>query len=355
MIQSQEPSTRRRRLIVVGAAVAVLATAGVVVALLRSAPDLPRYDAHPVRAAPAAPQPVDIVIGEELFTTDGRRITLPTGAVLADRVPAGWIVRTYRGVDGGGLWLIAGDTVRELVADAADAADAVVAPDGRSVAFRQGNWITVAAVTGDGLAVRHRTRVDGTDLAQGRRGVILHGWVGDTLLLSHVNPSHAADDGDGLWDPATGDYDGTPQPFAALHGSDHVLLGTVQRDGRACLVAVRGSASKPTLGPPACGIDVMAHFEHAVSPDGRYVLGLGSGAGAPMRLYDVARGVPVADLPARQAEPVWLTADTVLTRAGDGQALLRVSTADPGHPVRIPLPEPAAGRWSLVARHGVPV
>src|SRR5204863_3247767 len=110
------------------------------------------HDPTPVTTSNAPAPGVDILIDTTLWTADGVQIALPGSGMIrrVDRVPAGWIV--WRGGKAEAeLWLVTTTSARTLVNGVQEYA---ATPDGRLVAFRQQDWVTVARLEGSTLTVQ---------------------------------------------------------------------------------------------------------------------------------------------------------------------------------------------------------
>ncbi|PZF97197.1 hypothetical protein [Micromonospora deserti] len=226
----------------------------------------------PSAAVPVAPDlgagraEVDLLLGDVLATSDGRRLTLAGvgPAERAQRLPegGGWLVSGAPTAAGRSLWLVLPDgSVSVLLAGAEEIA---LTPDGRQVAWREGAELVAAGIVGTQLVATVRTPAPAAAAPAG--------FVGDAVLvrLDPDRPGHA------LWRPAAGPLEtGTDQASLHLYGTrqDGLLVGQVSAGTprRACLALLdpaRGLAQVRT----GCGPALSADGYGAVSLDGRWLL-----------------------------------------------------------------------------------
>jgi hypothetical protein len=291
----------------------------------------------PAGLFPADGPGLDIVAGDELWTSAGERMRL-TGAGEVRwvyRVPAGWVyggdqqVRLLR-PDGGSVQLAEVDSGPALssVPQAAQqrqakrSDDAVakepaalprwaLSPDGKRIVFAAGQKLSVGTISAGGLAVQQTT------FAAGAVPVL---FFGDSVVLTTA----AADQYDIWW---------TDRQYTAARGSviSHVygpygksLLGLAPDPvdaGRDCLVLIAPTAGG--LSPQssrACGLGLASGG--LVSPDGRWIAQQDKD---DIRLFDVAAAMrgstrtgtcPVS----AGAVPVWESPSTLVV-VDSGQAV----------------------------------
>jgi len=335
---------------------------------------------------------LDVRVGNQLWTADGRRLSLPgAGSVTwVYRVPTGWV---YGGSTG---------TLRMLLSDGAPADvdvpvdTAVVSTDGQRIAWSSGpvgtRVLQIADLTGSGVdTVAH------TSLAAAAEPVAI---VGSSVLVG-------LSDGIGyrVWNPPDGYTADSPLRLAGVYGDggDGSLLGLDDTTGGGIVVPptaspvaadqgvevgkglgmgsvaeanppapsatlVRsGLPGKESSGPclvrypmaggrfvrkslmEACGLGLADGIaEGSASPDGRWLVAEAS-SGVTFVSLDSASKPLIRVCPVRgRGAPVWEDADTVLVDSDDG--LVRCGVDGSRQVISIDgLP---AGGWSLVPAMG---
>ncbi|MFF5070038.1 hypothetical protein ACFY2R_02210 [Micromonospora olivasterospora] len=245
------------------------------------APDpVPAPSAGPSR--PVVQSAVDLVVGDVLTTTRNQQIAL-TGISPVDRAQrvreeGGWLVVGSPGAAGRTLVSVGPDgTTQRLLAGAQAVA---LAADGRQVAWRDGDQLFVAGVTGGKLIAVTGTPAPGA--------AVPAGFVGDAVLvrLDPAGPGYA------LWRPYTGRVTtGGGRDVLAVHGT--------LPDGRAVGLVSAGTPRRPCLAlldprdlaatRTACGPALDADGPGAVSADGRWLLANGrAGSSATALLVDLS-------------------------------------------------------------------
>jgi hypothetical protein len=294
---------------------------------------------------------LDLRVGNQLWTPDGRRLDLPgAGSVTwAYRVPAGWV---YGGTAG---------TLRMLFTDGATAgpdraADAaVVSADGQRIAWSTpgigATTLTVGQLTTDGLEPVAYTRfsdqaqpvaIVGRDVMVGRSG-----GAGQADSYDVWDPSATAftpnwgiklasvygDAGDGrllgLAETAKGAEVGTGQP------KDAAMAGVPAPDGSPAALApmraangpclIRYPAAEPKLLKLAgadsvdCGLDLSPGIrEGSASPDGQWLVAMAT-VGVMFVSLNGAAPAAIRICPIRgRSAPVWEDSRAVLVKTDDG-------------------------------------
>ncbi|MDH6463683.1 hypothetical protein M2302_003878 [Micromonospora sp. A200] len=221
--------------------------------------------AWPVAPAPPAPRAggdVELIVGGALVTAEGKRYDLGIGPVeRAQRLPehGGWLVVGAPTPAGRTLWVVpSGDAPQVLLAGA----EAVVpSPDGRQVAWRDGDGLFAA-----GLVANRLLATAGTTAAHGATPVR---FVGDRVLVRTRTGGHL------LWRPAAGPLPDGDRRVLDVYGAlpDGRPVGRVPADGnpgRSCLAVLDPADLAPTA--TGCAAPLTGDGLGAVSPDGRWLL-----------------------------------------------------------------------------------
>jgi hypothetical protein len=210
---------------------------------------------------------LDLRVGNEVWTPDGRRLSMPvSGAVsFAYRVPTGWVY---------------GDTAGELrlLTSTGTAIDTrltvsslVVAQDGRQIAWSMGSadsrTVMVAELASDGVRKTAITPISDT--------VEPVTFVGSDLVLGRRDDSGQVAAYD-VWDPTAGSFNPTwGTRIATVYGATGTgtLVGLTSEGP--CLtyyhVAVKARLSRTGYG--TCDGDLVPGSTHgSTSPDGRWVV-----------------------------------------------------------------------------------
>jgi hypothetical protein len=286
------------------------------------------------------PPPVDVVVGQELWTADGRRLSLGWSRSVDSvyRVPAGWLVLIQSAEDRSqSLFLLTDDGDHHALLPRAGGL--AISDDGRRFAWRAGDELIVGRLKGREIVPFARTAGVGDFWPQ---ALLDHAVL---LALPGGDGPNAYD----LWFPARGPFHPTPRTGLQILGStrdSRRLVGWVPSDADPCL-ALFDPASL-ALTNRACGLGAIPWAGTPVSPDGRWLLvslyatsdnpPAKSGTGNPTALVDLTT---VFDAPAVVAtwpdEPdqfvrldrcVWSDNRTVYCSGGAG--LARLSLDRPG-------------------------
>ncbi|MFC6015103.1 hypothetical protein ACFP2T_02685 [Plantactinospora solaniradicis] len=277
---------------------------------------------------------LDIRSGDQLWTTDGRRLSLTgVGEVTrVYRVPAGWVyagagkVRFLR-PDGSSLSL-SGEDDRW-----------VLSADGTRFAFQIDTTVYIAEVTTAGMAVVGDVPVpaDSWPVALTADRVVIsdgqHGY-GFVNLARPAAPARNAD--------VTAVY--------GPGGTDLVGLVREENGTRHCLARLAPDSGKllpVRVGSCALGLGGTAS-DGGLTPDGRW---LAERRTADVALIDVGRalagGTELISCPVTSAvTPVWADDHTVVT--GDEGRVVRCRTD--GTEEEVPLPDGVQESWQLVPR-----
>ncbi|GIH12538.1 hypothetical protein [Rugosimonospora africana] len=301
-----------------------------------------------VRAASTYPAiKLDLRVGNELWTTDGRRLRLPgVGAVTwVDRVPAGWV---YGGT-GGSLRLLAPDGTEVgswLPADAA-----TVSPDGEEVA-------SVSDANGSRVLVIGRLGAAGVDLVAettiADRAVPV-AFVGPSVVLGRADSTGRISAYD-FWDPPAAYRPSWNDRIADVYGATGSrLVGLVSQapgstDGCVSYLDLdRRTGLRPAhIG--ACGLGLPAAAAQAApSPSGRW---LANRTGIGIAFIDLDSpdpSRPSASCVVRgRSAPVWEDDSAVLVATDTG--LVRCGPDGQNHEIMVSgLP---AGDWDVVPALG---
>jgi hypothetical protein len=277
--------------------------------------------------------PVDVLVGEQIRTPDGRSIPLTE---LPDvrkvyAVGDGWLVETQDFITKvTGLWWVGQDgTPKQLHTGGLAYA---VSPDGTTVAWAIGDLIQMADVVDGRLISREQT--------VGRRNMVPYAIAGEAVLLRDAT---TGDNGTlahfDLWFPARGGYVPGPKPKHDVWGigvapdGTHLLamaaLGERRIDGREyCLALLDFDTLEPTRS--VCGLQLFRETDAYVSPDGQNAFLDGAGGGLVLvdlsTVFDTKAamaGMWEADGPV-----VWLDADTAVA-TGRSDSVTRISVNDP--------------------------
>ncbi|MEE6311416.1 hypothetical protein V1634_31780 [Plantactinospora veratri] len=278
---------------------------------------------------------LDIRSGDQLWTTDGRRLSLAgVGEVTrVYRVPGGWVYAGARQVrflrpDGTSVALSGEDDRWTLSAD------------GDRLAFQLDTTLYIARVGPTGLALMDHVEVPA--------GVWPVAVTADRVVVSDGPRGYGFVD---LAHPArrpTRDADVTAVYGVRADG----LVGLVREESgnRRCLasLALTGGRLQPVRSG-GCGLGLRAEApDGGLAPGGRW---LAERRGAEVVLIDIDRvldgGSTVVACPAAgDVPPVWADDRTVVT--GDDKQVVRCRTD--GTEEIVPLPDGVSERWQLVPR-----
>lgn len=290
---------------------------------------------------------LDLRVGNQLWTTDGRRLPLPgVGDVTwVDRVPAGWV---YGGT-GGTLRLLAPDGTEVgswLPADAA-----TVSPNGEEVA-------SVSEASGSRILILGRLGVAGVDPVA-KTTIADHAvpvaFVGASVVLGRAD-STGRISAYGFWNPPGAVSPTWNDRIADVYGATGSrLMGLVSQapgstDGCVSYFDLDGAAGLRTARVGACGFGLPAGEPQAArSPSGRW---LADQTGAGLAFIDLTSpdpSRPSAFCAVRgRAAPVWEDDSAVLVATDGGLVRCR---ADGENRTIMVTGLPAAG-WDVVPALG---
>ncbi|GAA1638982.1 hypothetical protein ACFQY4_43240 [Catellatospora bangladeshensis] len=302
-------------------------------------------------ALPTMALPLDLLVGGQLWTSDGKRIQLQQqGEVDAiARVPDGWVYSD--------------DTAVRLLPSSADKpvtlsgrASWTVSQDGVRVAVNDHGTLTVSKLSGAGKG----TQVASSPVPEAAVPV---GFFGDRVVLSSAS-------GYDYWSAGTARYSETWNAelravFGTAGGS--AAVGVVEgTDKRLCLVDVTAIKTGLKIGA-RMGCSELINMEMirrgaALSPDGR-LLAIITPVGVQMidlqRARDTAAGDPqqkVKELQVAANCPVetvvalvWSDNQTALAQIG-GDAILACRTD--GAKLQVTMPEDVTPGWMLIPAFG---
>lgn len=302
----------------------------------------------PARPPGGVALPVDVVVPAGLRTATGELVDL--GAVgpvaQASRTPGGWLVVGTHPAGGSTLWYVpnAGPPAPLLAGPVAVA----VAPDGRRVAWRDGDQLLVAPVDGGRLGPVRRTGAPDR--------VVPTGFAGAAVLVRGPDPDQRYD----LWWPERGGYRWSGRdPAVTVYGAlpdGRTVVGQLPAadGGRPCLGLLDAARELATT-RVTCALPLAPGGRGTISPDGRWLVAngvfahwFGDTAGAGNASAELALMIDLTTVfgPApvvraagpRLTGPVAWTTGGLLLHAGERGPLLRVS------PYRLPGPDPVVDR-----------
>ncbi|MEV4630758.1 hypothetical protein AB0J90_31290 [Micromonospora sp. NPDC049523] len=335
---------RRRRTAAAGVATVAL------VGVLGGIAVLPIGEPSGIVASGSPALPVDVVVPAGLRTVTGELVDLAAvGPVAqASRTAGGWLVVGAHPPNRSTLWYVpnAGPPSPLLTGVRA----VVVAPDGRRVAWRDGNQLLLAPVEAGRLGPIQRSDAP--------ERVVPTGFVGAAVLLRR-RPAGADDQYD-LWWPDRGAYrvsggDPAVTVYGPLPDGRTVVGQLPAADGERPCLALLDAARDLAPTRVTCELPLAPGGRGTISPDGRWLVANGvfehwfgdlAGAGnAPAELAlvidlsTVFGSAPVIRAAGpRLAGPVAWTPGGLLLHAGDQGRLLRVT------PDRVPGPDPVVDR-----------
>jgi hypothetical protein len=337
----QAKAIRRRRGIA-GTAVMLLFVLGASGGVIRFAggfgqpPSTVDLDAEsPARVAAA--NTMDVRVGQELWTADGRHLTLSQVGTVTwiHRVPAGWL---YAG-DTGGVRLLYSDgsSTDPLI----DGTDVAVSPDGTRLAWRTTDP-KVDSVTIYAATLSKKGVIADRSSATAPVGVEPIGFAGARVLLRQaVEAKHYRFD---FW---TIGHTYTPtwiDKVSALYGEyQSSVIGRVPgTGGEHCLALFEPATDGLRLERKKCGLDLTDSAEGALSPTGRW---LAVRTATKLRVLDLdtiftdgptpgPSSSPVAIKPARPVTcvaeaatgpPIWIDAKFVVATTNKGWSVCTTS------------------------------
>ncbi|MEE6259477.1 hypothetical protein [Plantactinospora sonchi] len=284
---------------------------------------------------------LDIRSGDQLWTTDGRRLPLSgVGEVTrVYRVPAGWV---YAGVD----------KVRFLRTDGSSLSLSgehgrwVLSADGERFAFQLGATLYLAKLTSNGMAV-----LGDVPVPAGSWPVAL---TGDRAVISEGGRGYAVVD---LAEPVPPAPNAEVTAIYGVRGNDLLGLVAGKDNSTHCLARLTATAGRlapsgggacefgPAGSPSGAGLEVSGD---GMAPDGAW---LAARRGTEVSVIDVGKALDgrtvAVDCPGDAlVDPVWADSRTVVT--GNDQSVVRCATD--GTEQTMPLPEGVNESWQLVPR-----
>jgi len=302
--------------------------------------------AQPDRAGedlPIVEMPIDVHVGADLWTADGRKLTLSGMSQVIEviRVPAGWLYSDDVRLR---LLTLAGNSVpiRENIASWA------VSFDGSRV---------VTTVAHENLMVVDPSsgEIAQTAIAENTEAV---GFAGGHVILQHDSS------GFDYWNTAVQTYrQAWNNRLLAVYGSaTEQTIGLVEEKGSVCLADVAPTDLGWVIGQSlgcgevlrAAGRDRLGRADVTLSPDGRW-LAVPSASGVQVIDIGAARStgelaVLQTCLSAPNAPAVWVDDKTVLTISSASGI---VACGMDGSRGAVPLPSGVSTGWALVPRYGV--
>ncbi|GAA3739330.1 hypothetical protein GCM10022225_23010 [Plantactinospora mayteni] len=282
---------------------------------------------------------LDLRSGDQLWTTDGRRLSL---------AGVGEVTRVYRVPDG---WVYAGaKQVRFLRPDGTSVALSgeddrwALSTDGDRLAFQLDTTLYLARIGANGLAL-----IDNVEVPAGTWPVAV---TADRVVVSDGSRGY------GFVDLADRDRQPTRNAdVTAIYGvGGDGLVGLVREVGgtRRCLASLAPTSGKlRPVRSGGCGLGLRAEAtDGGLTPDGHW---LAERRGAEVVLIDVDRVLAgrngVVSCPAAgDVPPVWADDRTVVT--GDDKQVVRCRTD--GTEQTVSLPDGVSEDWQLVPRLTAP-
>lgn len=295
--------------------------------------------ATPSVAAAAEPAVLDLRVGGEVWSADGRRFQLGGVGPVTQiyRTPLGWV---YAGAEDVRLLRVDGTTV-ELVRTPAWA----LSPDGSVMAFTQGTTLGVADVTASGLVRRSKVK------APGARPVA---FLDDRVVIASADA--ASHD---YWKPGVAYRPAWNRKVAAVYGRSAAGVVGLVRDAKAnvCLGALTPVATGLRVGrTAACALGLMAAGPRRTAVAGQPVRTGGLAPDGHWLAVPTATGYLLVDVagalsgrPAAVACPAlgpiaWVDAATAVGRDQAGAVACHLDGAT--HPVA--LPDGLGNEWEFV-------
>ncbi len=306
--------------------------------------------AQPDRAGedlPIVEVPIDVHVGADLWTADGRKLTLSGMSEVIEviRVPAGWLYSDDVRLR---LLTLAGNSVpiRENIASWA------VSVDGARVATTAAHENLVVIDPSSGQIAQ---TIAQTAVAQDTEAV---GFAGGHVILQHDSS------GFDHWDFTLQTYrQAWNNRLLAVYGSaTEQTIGLVEEKGSVCLADVAPTDLGWVIGQSlgcgevlrAAGRDRLGRADVTLSPDGRW-LAVPSTSGVQVIDIGAARStgelaILHTCLSAPNAPAVWADDKTVLTISSASGI---VACGMDGSRGAVPLPSGVSTGWALVPRYGV--
>lgn len=298
---------------------------------------------------PTLDLPVDVRVGNELWTADGRRLSLSSAGDVGQvvSVPTGWV---YSDASAVRLLTRAGTSV-PLTGNAASWA---VSTDGAKLATVADKDLRVSRISDKGLVPGAVTKVPVAS-----QPVTFHG---DFVLL------YRGSAGFDSWSATNLPYtEGWDSQLLAVFGSGKDATALRKADGTVCLVELTVTTARLRAGTElGCGEVLTTAVSRAVeSPDGRW-LAVSSGTGVHMIDVFKAREAAVGKTAQDQHNTAPVVAWNCAARPdapmvwADDITLLTVSAAagivacrTDGTRLLVPLPAGVTKNWELVPAYGV--
>lgn len=315
-------------------------------------PDTPKHHTMATQAtqSPKAFLPVDMVMGGQVATAEGRRIPLPVRQVSqVYRVPTGWLALSAD-KSAETAWLVRLDGHSFQVADGITPGGLAVDPSGLRLAWQAGpaGLVHTAQLTIDGTTEEHITRFTPT--------TTLLGWVGRYLVLGDRDRQQMVYRVD-VWDP-TEPYRPTWIPdvssVVGVASDGAQLLATVADTNtdvgsrQLCVVLVNPDGRGVAPHDRRCASGVDPNGTVTAGPDGRWLVAHSDPADVVVLPLDTPSLAPVATLPCDwNCRPVWADPTTLLLPQPDG--ILRFTVSGDRDTVAVP---GSGGEVTLVPRLG---
>lgn len=290
-------------------------------------PDTPLHRAMAARAtASPKPFPIDVIMGDQVETTDGQRVTLPVRQVSqVYRVPTGWLALSADKA-AQTAWLVRADGRSFQVADDITPGGLAVDPSGVRLAWQSGpgSPVHTAQLTIDGKTDERVTPFTST--------TILLGWVGQYVVLGDGNKQHVVNRVD-VWDPTEPYHptwiDGVSSVIGLATDGVQLVGRLAGSDGdQICLVLLDPSGRDVTPHDKRCVNGVMGTSTLTLSPDGRWLVAHSDVHNVVVLPMDTPEPDPTATLPCDwNCRPVWADETTLLVPQRGGVLRFRVSGA----------------------------
>jgi len=285
---------------------------------------------------------LDLRIGDQLWTTDGRRLDLGGFGDVerAYRVPEGWL---YGGTNGAYLQPVSGSPVQV----APEGSRWSVSEDGKRIAVVADGRLSVAGLSPTGAQVIGSVGVP-ADAAPtvllGSRVLVVGGSDGNRGY-GFVTVDGAQTAASPSWNRTVSGVFGTRSDaavgLASAEGSDEVCLAALRPDGPTVSVTTT----------ELCGFEPPGEdITHTLSPDGGWLAEPAGDGLSLVSLDNALVGSPTAKMceASGVGRPTWIDARTVVAPYDDG--VVRCETN--GGRKLLAVPVEAGSAWDLVPRLG---